>query len=302
MERLLLNKCFRIWLRENNPLFGLGMRKIVYFGIICIQAVLLFSSCSPERILARKYIGLSKGNGVMIVPSYELFKDNLTLSFDSTIQYSQTQFDSIAWEQSCFIQHVSDSEFLTRFTNSMIAELTASGFDVYVDGSSDVFLSLPDPKWMVQIAQLELNEAHRSELYYVFSLENIEHPSYESFRVNKIDLSSWLEVSRTNAGNKQVLFLEGYIEDDLKNALEFKMNEDATALFKTKDSLSVHDVYVMADDMGRKHAGFLFDYFMNEYIGENLPEGIINRKYFHFDRLNNSLKKQGDERFEVIDQ
>ncbi len=278
------------------------MRKIRYFGIVGIYAVLLFSSCSPERNLARKYIELSKGNGVMIVPNNELFKDNKTISFDSTIQLSAAQFDSISWEQACFVQHVSDSEFLTRFTNSMIDELTATGFDVYVDGSSDVFLSLPDPKWIVQIAQLELSESRRSELYYVFSLENLEHPSYESLRVNKIDLSSWLEVSRANAGNKQVLFLDGYIEDDLKNALEFKKIEEGTALAKTKDSLAIEDVYVMADDLGRKHADFLFDYFMNEYIGENLPEGIINRKYFHFDRLNNSLKKQGDERFEVIDQ
>jgi hypothetical protein len=62
----------------------------------------------------------------------------------------------------------------------------------------------------------------------------------------------------------------------------------------------MNDVYKMAFDLGQKHAELLFDYFMNDYIRENLPAGIVNRQYFRFDRKSNSLKKGLKERFEVV--
>ena len=87
-------------------------------GIVSICVMLFLAACSPERKLAKTYIKNHTGNGIMIVPLYELYKDNLTISYDTNTQYSDDQFDSIAWEQSCYIKHVSDSVFLTSFTNS----------------------------------------------------------------------------------------------------------------------------------------------------------------------------------------
>jgi hypothetical protein len=56
----------------------------------------------------------------------------------------------------------------------------------------------------------------------------------------------------------------------------------------------------MALDMGQKHGELLFDYFMNDYLRENLPAGIVKRQYFRFDRKSNSLKSGLKERFEVV--
>jgi hypothetical protein len=270
-----------------------------YLILSSVLLILLLVGCSPERKLARDYVKKHKGNGVLIVPLYELYKDNLSISYDSAVKYSPEQFDSIAWVQSCYIQHVSDSLYLTTFTNSLINKLTADGYDVYVDGSTDVFLSLPDPKWVVQIAQLQLNEEHNQNYYEMYSVETGE-PFTEGLRINQVSLSSWLEVSRTNSNNKQVLYLTGYIQDDIKRGINLSLMEGSVGLGQIRDSMNVNDVYRMASDMGQKHAELLFDYFMNDYIRENLPSGIVNRQYFRFDRKSNSLKKGLRERYEVV--
>jgi len=269
------------------------------FGFIGICFILVFAGCSVERNLARKYVKNHTGSGIMIVPLYEIYKDNITLSYDTNVQYSPDEFDSIAWAQAVYIPYISDSVYLTRFTNSLIGELTKIGFDVYLDASSDIFLSLPDPKWIVQIAQLELKEDHRVEYYEMYSLEEGE-PYYESYRINQVNLSSWFEVSRANTGNKQVLYLEGYIQDDFNIGVDLDLMEFSVGLIGDRDSLEVSDIYKMAEQSGAKHAELLFDYFMNDYIREHLPSGIINRQYYHYNASTKSLKRGLPERFDIV--
>ena len=272
------------------------LRSFVFSGICFI---LLFAGCSAERNLARKYLKKHTGIGIMIVPLYEIYKDNLTISYDTAINYSSAELDSIAWAQAVYVPYVSDSVFLTGFTNSLIDELTNLGYDVYLDGSSDIFLSLPDPKWIVQIAQLELKEDHRIDYYEMYSFEDGE-PYYESYRINQVNLSSWFEVSRANTGNKQVLYLEGYIQDDFNIGVDLDLMEFSVGIIGNRDSLEVKDIYQMAEQSGTKHAELLFDYFMNDYIREHLPSGIIHRQYFHYNRKTKSLKRGLPERFDVV--
>jgi hypothetical protein len=263
--------------------------------------LLLLAACSPERKLANDYVKQHNGNGVMIIPLYELIKDNRSINFDTAVKYTPEQFDSIAWEQSCFIKHVSDSVFLTTFTNSMIDKLTTDGYDVYVDAGSDVFLSLPDPKWVIQIAQLQLDEEYTIDYLERYSAETGE-PLNEGvgYRVNQVSLSSWIEASRANTGIRQVLYLNAYMEDYVKHGVKFDMMEDSVGLYTNRDSIQMDDVYKMAFDLGQKHAELLFDYFLNDYIRTNMPSGIIKREYFRFDRKSKSVKKGLKERFEVV--
>ena len=270
-------------------------------GIIGVLIIVLVSACSPERKLARQYVKTNSGSGILIMPLYELYKDNLTLSYDTTIQYSPDQQDSLAWEQSCFVKHVSDSVFLTLFTNSLIDRLSFFGYDVYLDGSSDVFLGLPDPKWILQVAQLQLNEQHSIYPYNVYSIETGE-PVADEIRVNTVKLESWIEASLANGGQKQVLYLEGYIQDEVRQGIDFSFSEGVSNVHLTRDSVGMDDVYKMAEELGKKHADLLFDYFMNEYIRTNLPAGILPKKYYYIDRdKSNQLKTNPRARFEIME-
>lgn len=271
-----------------------------YLRILCLFLLLIQEACSPEFKLARKYIRNHKGNTILIIPVYDLGKDNLSISYDTNINYSPSEFDSIAWEQSCYVKHVSDSIFLSRFTTSLIKELTKTGFDVYVSDSSDDFNKLPDPKWLVNVAQLQLNEKHSISNFEVYD-EKPEGYIYSdaSLRLNMLSLHSWFEASQTDSVKLQVLYREEGIMDNRTLGFDFLLNKGKEGLQKNRDSLEMEDVYRLADESGRKHAESLFDHFLNEYISRSLPTGLTRKKYFYYDRISHSLKPGVDEWFEV---
>jgi hypothetical protein len=263
--------------------------------------ILLIASCSPERKLAKQYIRQHKGNGVMVLPLYEIYKDNLTISYDTTVMYSPSQLDSIAWAQSCFVKQTSDSVFLTLFTNALVDNLSKLGFDVYVDGNPDAFFSLPDPKWNVSIAQMQLTESYDIEQYNDYSFESGENTTV-FLRFNQVQMADWLEVSRVNAETKQVLYLEGYIRDKHNTNLDLDIAEGGIGILHNRDSLQISDVYQMAVQSGRKQAEMLFDYFMNDYIRTHLPPGIIHRKYFQYNATLKQLQSGLTDRFDVVNE
>jgi len=263
-----------------------------YSGLLSFLMILMLAGCSPEHKLAKEYVKHHERDRIFIVPSYELHKDNQSIYYNDSLKYSEEQFDSIAWVQSCYIQHVSDSIFLSRFTNSLINELTREGFDVYVGDSSDVSLLLPGLKWVVSVAQLQLDENHAITTYEVYS-EKVQGYEFEyaDLRMNMLSLSSWFEARCTGKEKKQVLYLKESIMDNRTLGFDFALNKGNKGLQQNRDSLEIADVYKMADESGKKHAELLFDHFMNNYICENLPTGTANKDYFYYDRKSRSIKR-----------
>jgi hypothetical protein len=273
---------------------------ISYLRIVILVSVFLISACNPEHKLAKQYLRNHKGNAVVLIPIYELAKDNLDISYDTNVHYSNAQFDSIAWTQSCYIRQISDSIFLTRFTNSLIKELSREGFDVYVSDSVNSFQRFTEPKWLVKLAQMQLNENHSISSFNVYTekLQGIVR-SVASLRLNSLILDSWIESSANDSTKKQTLFTEESIMDKVTNGYDFIISKGNEGLQKNRDSLEMEDVYKMADVSGRKHAELLFDHFMNEYISKNLPQGTVRKNYYYFDRESRAIKPGLNEWFEV---
>jgi hypothetical protein len=68
----------------------------------------------------------------------------------------------------------------------------------------------------------------------------------------------------------------------------------------TIDSLKTKDVYEMGTYLGKKHAGYLYDFFMNQYIAKHLPEGIKMEDYYHYNRPRKSIVSAYEDRFEIL--
>jgi hypothetical protein len=56
----------------------------------------------------------------------------------------------------------------------------------------------------------------------------------------------------------------------------------------------------MAIYLGKKHAGYLYDYFMNQYIAKHLPEGMKMMDYYHYNRNRKSFSPAYDDRFDFL--
>jgi hypothetical protein len=268
---------------------------IKYLLIFYLATIFIVTACNPEKKLAWQFIRNHKGNSLLIVPSYELGKDNLVISYDTNYSYSSVQFDSIAWEQSCYIKHISDSVFLTSFTNSLINELNSTGFNVLISNYPDDFQDLKEPKMLVQVAQLQINETHSISEFEVYQ-EKIEGYVYSiaSLRLNTINLQSWFVAGKSDSGARQHLYCSESITDRRKIGFDFVLNKGNEGLQQNRDSLVMEDVYNLAENSGRKHAEMIFDLVMNEYISNYLADGT-RKKYYHFDRESHSLIPALDE-------
>lgn len=264
--------------------------------------MLLQASCITEQKLADQYLAKLPGSLVFIIPQYELFKDNLTVAVDTNAKYTPMQFDSIAWVQSYYIQHLSDSIYLTLFTNSMISELTSQGFNVFISDSSVMFDSLTDPKKVIKIAELLLTEEHGIQYDFEYIIDNEKVTAF-GFLGNRVCLNSWLEVIRPDSSEKQVLYLEGCYTDKKVPGFDVEQLIYNTDGQKIRDSVEIVDLYRMADESGRKHAELLLDYLITGYIRENLPGWFTpTMDFYHFDRESKSLVPALDERFDILNE
>lgn len=271
-----------------------------HLQIFILFILLLLTSCITEQKLADQYLLQLPGSPVFILPKYDLFKDNFTLAYDTNVQYSNEQYDSIEWVQSNYIQYISDSLYLTLFTNSLITELSAQGFNVFVSDSSVLFDSLTDPKKVIKIAELQLSEEHGIE-YNLEKISKNEIVSRFGFYGNSVCLNSWLEILRPDSSQMQVLHLEGCLTDNIApgiNVDELKDDFDGQQL---RDSIEIVDLYTMADEIGRKHAELLMDYFLTDYIRTHLPKYFApTMEYYHYNRNSKSIVPALQERFDII--
>jgi len=276
--------------------FTILLRTVAY-AILMLWLV----SCGTERRLAREYIRKHKGEGIMLSPTDILYKENLGALIDTVTFPTLAQQDSVAYFTSSYAQYVSDSIVLTRFTNRLIDELSSYGYQVILDQAADKFLALNKPSWIIQLAQLQLEED--SYPGYAYAFDDDEQAYEQEYPIHVIALNSWTEVSPVNQGTtgvRQLLFLSGYIDDDAPAAVSLDYYRGTFYLNDLRDVLTFDDVYRMAEDLGKKHAELLFDYFLNDYVRRNLPAGHTHRKELHYNRQFGVLEEGISERFEVI--
>jgi hypothetical protein len=272
-----------------------------YHGIVSLFLVLLVSACSPGYKLATQYIK-HQTDTILIIPSYELFKDNLTIRYDTNVIYSPNQFDSIAWEQSLYIRHVSDSVFLTTYTNSLIKALSEAGYTVFIIDSTESPDSLPDSKWKISIAQLQLNEERTIEQIELPQPDEYDGPvlTTKPINVNRVYFDSWFKVSPTGKDTSQLLYFEAWGEDSFSSETKKSISGFARDSV-VRDSITMDEVYVLAELMGEKHAELLFNYFLNQYIIDKSPPENNRKENYYYIRKRKSLLFGPPDQFDHFD-
>lgn len=277
---------------------GIRGKLLIFVGIISLLA---FSSCSPERRLARQFLKVHKGEGILLSPSNLIYKTNLGATIDAQSFPTAEQQDSVAYFSSEFVQFVSDSVFLSEFTNSFIEELHKLGYHVILEDEPDKFLSGSKPAWVVSLAQLQLEEDYTTEPVYGYNDDDEEY--ILQYPVNKISLNTWIEVSPVNTsfGNRQLLFMSGYIEDEKNANISLDYYKGQFYLNDFRIVINMDAIYKMADDSGEKLALLLFDYFMNDFIRRNLANTSAPRREMHYNKVFGTIEEGLPVQLEVVD-
>jgi hypothetical protein len=271
-----------------------------FFGLLVLSGLFTLTSCLPERKVAKTFIESQNMISLLVNPPGFIYKYNhkgeAIEGFDSL---SAQQQDSALWGQSKYIQFINDSVLLENYMNTFIDELRLLGFNVYLNSTIDSFITEKHQSYIVDIAQLQLDE-----YYYPLRDEDafLDTIYYKQFNLNAVDFSCWFDLSKAGSENPRKTLLYGtntaydtfdgrFFNDPFSGMVRYKY---------TIDSLKTKDVYEMGTYLGKKHAGYLYDFFMNQYIAKHLPEGIKMEDYYHYNRPRKSIVSAYEDRFEIL--
>ena len=265
-------------------------------------SLLSLTSCYPEWKLGKTFIDSKPDISVMILPADYVFKNNLKRDeIGDTAGLTNLEKDSLLLAKSLFLKDLSDSVFLESFINSMISEFDKLGLKVYMDNSSDSFLFFKSPSYILNIAQLQLEEGYHD---YKDSDDFGGNTYYKAFQTNAVTFNSWLELTQLNPKKEgRKLF---FVSETIADIVDGYFTENLlTGEIKYKYQVMEIDldiIYYYCEVLGARYAGYTYDYLMNEYIRSHFPAGKKRHYYMHYNRPNNTLDPTFEERFELMEE
>lgn len=273
------------------------MRKLIPAVVLISMMV---TACLPEQKIAKTFVDTKPVINILVLTPEFVYKynhkgENIP-GFDTLPEAAQ---DSALWASSSFMQYISDSVMLEQYMNNFISELRLFGFNVYLGSYLDSFMTDRPQSYLLNIAQMQLDE-----YFYPIEDEGVFEDSvyYKRFDINSVDYSCWFELSKVNAAKprKTLLFSTHSVYDDFAGSFLYDPWTGDVKYRYHNDTLKVRDIYDMAANLGKKHASYTYDYFLNLYIAKNLPEGAPMYNYYHYNRFKKTIKPAEDDRFEIL--
>lgn len=260
-------------------------KNIVTLALVILGLLVLgLSSCFIEKRLGKEFRENWSDTTVIVLPPGYIFKENLKdyeiAGIDSIPEYER---DSILLSNSLFLKEVSDSVVITDFTERFKERLGKYGFNVMDESSMDEFMSEHPNGILLNIAQISLEEfVHPYSFDYDLGDEML---TVTDIDLNAFSFNIWLEISQLNSSEKnRVFFTSDFIFDELEGYFRQYIFSGEINFEYTIDTISVSEIYSFTEGLGEKYADYLFDYFLNEYIQEEVPRNFPNAiKPLHWD-------------------
>lgn len=273
-------------------------------AFLLIPCLLLLVSCGPERMIGSYYVKNSaKGSILLIRPGF-IYKNN-HMRLDLSDQMSEAEKDSVSFYRSSYLQYISDSAFIEDYMNSFIDRLLSAGFDVYAQESRDSFKLAGPPAYIINVAQLQMEESRDttgSESLSGMEGEGSNYPS--GLSLNTLRLSSWFEFTELNpdsANVKKLFFASSVARDAVKSGLNLMPESGEPGFQLHIDTLTMNDVYDLARQSGRKYGDYLVDYLMNEFIRLQMPNDMVPQLYMHYDPELRRVRNSNGEGFQELE-
>ncbi|MDD3743687.1 MAG: hypothetical protein PHX54_08705, partial [Lentimicrobiaceae bacterium] len=152
------------------------------------------------------------------------------------------------------------------------------------------FVQSEMPAYIIHIAQLQLEEYYDSLVSFPDILdESLVYVTY----FTAVNVNSWYELSKLNdeSSSRQVLFNSETIQDYVEDGMRYIPISGDYKFMSYIDSLTVTDVYELAGHVGFLNGNRLFDYMMNAWIKQRLPQQTGLIKLFSYDLTSGELRR-----------
>ncbi len=264
-------------------------------------ALILFilAGCSPEVKLAKTYVkSQSPGPALVFFPDM-VFKYNLKTDSLDLSGLSEEEKDSLLWFTSDFIQNIDDSTLLANYKKGYLHGLQSLGIKTFTEENMDEFFNGDSGGFVVNVAQIQLEEQY----YPLEDQTDIEGITYSHTQtLNALDVNTWFEIRTVNKPEKaKVLFAENLLTDDYDGFFEPNPFTGEMQYFYQIDSLTLEKIYHDMYGLGEQYASYTFDYLINKYLDQHLPEEVRDDRYLHYDPYRKSFYDAGNNRFEEME-
>jgi hypothetical protein len=269
----------------------------ITFSLFILGFIFLLASCYPEYKIARSYIDSQPDVSILILPTNYVFKKNLKVKEAGDIkEMNDMQQDSALMANSSFLKNISDSIVLETFINSMIIEFEKFGFKVYTEGQLESFLFINTPAYILNIAQIELEEHYN---VHEDQQDMGDNTYYKSIDLNAISYNFWFELSELNNEKEdtKLLYASETINDVVFGYFAQNMFTGEVQYKYNVTEIDLDIIYRYCSIFGERNAGYTFDYLMNKYINENWPPDKYLRFYMQYKRQNNTLDPTINDKF-----
>lgn len=227
--------------------------------LIALLATVMFSGCNVPQKLACGFVKRSEHASVAVY-----FPEKVIVDSKRDEEYGA---DLV------ILDSLDQGTFLNVMHGAYSAQLKDYGLTVYVpDDPNDV--QVDSTHWLVVFSRIELQEQVTDYEDYVL-MDDGTYSLY--FPLNTVNVASWIDLN--NGEWSPTLFYEHNLIDafDSDNSFSFWLGQ--TNYSYSIDTLKVADVYHYAVYLGRLYAGYTYDYFMNQYVGEQLKQRNLQLGY-----------------------
>ncbi len=260
-----------------------------------------FYACNPEKKLAKQFVYQpGKRNALVFTPEF-LYKTNQKTWLLDSLKgtFTEEQKDSLLWEMSKYIKNINDSVFIKKFSRGFFYQLAKYGFNVYDQDAIELFMKNDSNSYLINIPQIELDET-----IYPYKDKTVinGYTYFHQHYLNALDLSTWFEISHVNDTviNKEVMFASDLITDDLNGSFDYDEEKDQLKYYYNIDTLTISQVYNLAIELGKRYAGYTYDYLLNKYILAHKQPGDTLQYYWHYNLNYNKLYPVWDEEDKLI--
>lgn len=259
------------------------MSRLSSYALLAVL-IILSAGCTLEQKLAKTFISQEGFGDFYLLEPGDLFKYNLKEfeipGIDTLDAYVK---DSLLMAKSLFLQHISDSEIIEEFTSGLANGLESLGAKVLPENAVDTLMINGGTPHILNVAQFSLEE-----YIHPYSSEELVYDEIiviDGIDLNAINFNVWLELGKLNTEkNNQVLFISDFLLDNIDGTLRQNLITGKMSFDFTIDTITIEQACDYSRQFGKATASYLFDYMMNNYIGENLPENYMyERIYYHYD-------------------
>lgn len=244
--------------------------------------LLTLVSCASHKDVAYDFVNKSKGASVAFYVPDDLLKTNLRndcdIESEEFAELDETQIRDAINSRIKILNKIDDDIFL----NVMIAsfEETLNDYDLELKYWEDSGNKPDSLHWIVDLSHIEIQEILTHQ-YVSCGMDG----NYELIPLTRINVASWFEV--LNDEKSALVFTEHNYDDyiaDCYYTMDSVNNVIANVEFQ---SVNIDGFYNFAVVLGKLYAGYIYDFFMNEYVSKEMmkkgKEYSIEDNYMRYD-------------------